>query len=315
MPKRIWMSLLLLSSLISLQACSSDDPAQPSNTPAWFEGLTWTALADFGAGSFPGASLEWADGAIYATRGFGDPEDLERSFWRYDPGADAWTRLADCIFDPYWGSCLTWTGGDKIYATMGNGTSAFYEYSISLDDWSRLADVPESGVRRGGRVHDWPGGGDFLYLIKPIAEVGDMNAPFFRYSIPGDEWTELSSMPGDLWDGNSFCWDGDEGFYCTNKDFQFWHYDIPSDNWSRQDNFPGAIALGGNSCNDGQGFIWTLEGDESDLIRLFDMQAREWTLGPMAPESAIWGATLIGDGESVYGLFGDGSTGFWRLGP
>ena len=75
MRKRIWMSLLLLTSLVAVQACSSDDPAEPSDDAPWFDGLTWTALADFEVGSFPGAALEWVDGAIYATRGFGDPEE------------------------------------------------------------------------------------------------------------------------------------------------------------------------------------------------------------------------------------------------
>jgi hypothetical protein len=317
MRQQIWTILLLLTALLALQGCSNDDPAETCCIPEWYEDLEWTALADFAEGSRRGAALEWADGALYALRGSADPGDaLDHSFWRYDPGSDAWTRLADATFEPLWAACLTWTGGDKIYAPQGNGTQEFYEYSISQDSWNHLADIPEWGVRRGGRILDWPGSGDFLYLVKPIEEDGVTNAPFFRYSISLDEWTDLSSMPGNLWNGNSFCWDGADGFYATNQALEFWHYDIPSDQWAAAEAFPGAaIELGGYLCYDEQGLIWASEGGGSDLIWIFDMGAEEWIVGPLAPEVANFGTTLVSDGESIYAFFGDASTGFWRLGP
>jgi len=169
---------------------------------------SWSdAPADPPAGMGDGASLVWTGGEfLYALRGeFYESLPLY-DFWRYSLTNDVWTTMADI---PAWpwnsgsggvgdGGSLLYVGfwlsnqTDYIYALSGNQAhpdgipdNRTYRYTISMNSWERLADLPFGvgyyvGCRLAyadghiyawqGAPSTWPNGGDDLasYLVKRV---------------------------------------------------------------------------------------------------------------------------------------------------
>ena len=161
--------------------------------------------ADPPAGMGDGASLVWTgDDFIYALRGEFHETTALYDFWRYSLTDDAWAAMEDIPADPHGGG----TGGvgdggsllyvgfwlsdytDYIYALSGNQVketpdNRTYRYTISMNSWERLADLPfvvgdYVGCRLGyaeghiyawqGTPSTWEGGGDDLaYYVFPCS--------------------------------------------------------------------------------------------------------------------------------------------------
>jgi len=299
---------LLLTGLVWLCSGCSSSSTSPSETVDWFLNATWVNLADFTGGSYLGGALEWdGDDSVYALRG-NDGED-GRQLWRYDISSDTWTQLADG-FSAYWSSCLAYTGGDHIYGLMGNGTSSFYRYTISTDDWDQMESFPESGVRRGARTLVWPGTGDYLYAIK-----GNETGTFARYSQSGDSWEYLTSIPEGVPYGGSICWGGGDYLYATAGDSSFYRYDIGSDSWNIMAPLPRAIDFGSNICFDGDRSLFMFRGAVDTGFWRYDITDDEWKTLEDTPGAVDSGGALASDGEAVYALPGGGSTEFWAFKP
>jgi hypothetical protein len=174
---------------------------------------SWSdAPADPLGGMGDGASLVWTGSFyLYALRG----EFLEGSplcdFWRYSLSGNTWTAIADIPADSHDGGAggvgdggsLLYIGfwlsnqTDYIYALSGNQAypepipdKRFYQYTISNDSWTRLANLPFGigyyvGNRLGyadghiyawqGAPSTWEGGGDDLaryeFPTPPTVEV------------------------------------------------------------------------------------------------------------------------------------------------
>ena len=169
--------------------------------------------ADPPAGMGDGASLVWTGGDfLYALRGEFDETTALYDFWRYSLTDDVWAAMADIPADPHDGGIggvgdggsLLYVGHwlstytDYIYALSGNQVNEIpdnraYRYTISMNSWERLADLPFKvgyyvGCRLGyadghiyawqGAPGTWTGGGDDLARYKldstpPI--IGDLN--------------------------------------------------------------------------------------------------------------------------------------------
>jgi len=154
-----------------------------------------TAVADPPAGMGDGASLVWTGGNyLYALRGEFDESSPLYDFWRYSLIDDVWSAMADVPAGPYNGGLggvgdggsLLYVGfwlskqTDRIYALSGNQVNEVpdnrtYRYTISVNSWERLADLPFEvgyyvGCRLGyadghiyawqGAPSTWTGGGD-----------------------------------------------------------------------------------------------------------------------------------------------------------
>jgi PKD repeat protein len=176
------------------------DPATNSwdNTPA-----------DPPAGMGDGASLVWTGGNfLYALRGEFDEGTPLDDFWRYSLTEDVWTTMDNIPAYPYDGGVggvgdggsLIYAGlwlpdyADYIFALSGNQVNEIpdnrtYRYTISMNSWERLADLPFKvgyyvGCRLGyangyiyaweGAPSTWTGGGDDLakYELPPAPVEG-----------------------------------------------------------------------------------------------------------------------------------------------
>ena len=162
--------------------------------------------ADPPAGMGDGASLVWTGGEfLYALRGEFEETTALYDFWRYSLTADVWAAMADIPADPrdsgiggvgdggsllYVGRWLS-TYSDYIYALSGNQVNEVrdnrtYRYTISMNSWERLADLPFEvgyyvGCRLGyadGHIYAWQGapstweggGDDVAYYVFPAPE-------------------------------------------------------------------------------------------------------------------------------------------------
>jgi len=158
------------------------------------------------AGMGDGASLVWTGGDfLYALRGEFYETSALYDFWRYSLTDDVWAAMADIPADPHDGGIggvgdggsLLYVGRwlstytDYIYALSGNQVretpdNRTYRYTISMNSWERLADLPfvvgdYVGCRLGyadghiyawqGTPGTWEGGGDDLaYYVFPAPE-------------------------------------------------------------------------------------------------------------------------------------------------
>lgn len=147
----------------------------------------WEPMADFPQSSVyrPGSTTLVADkdGHIYGVRG------NATQFHRYTPdgGKGSWSTLASYPGGgtTYYGAA-TYDGDDYIYYLRSNGSSAFYRYSISGNNWQTLANLPqttsygESIVIRQGKIY---------------ATAGVNSNKMYIYDIAGNNWVEGTAAP------------------------------------------------------------------------------------------------------------------------
>lgn len=124
-------------------------------------GNSWSTKTVTPEGVYRGAGLVKAGDYIYALQGYN-----RGGFWRYNETDNAWTRMKSLPVGSYYGGGLTYDGGDVIYAAVGGETDIysrqFYRYSISLDNWIRVADAPE--IMKSGGYIAWAGSS--LYALQ-----------------------------------------------------------------------------------------------------------------------------------------------------
>ena len=170
--------------------------------------------ADPPAGMGDGASIVWTYGDfLYALRGEFSESSPLYDFWRYSLTNDVWIAITDIPADPHDGGIggvgdggsLLYVGfwlldyTDYIFALSGNQVNEVpdnrtYRYTISINSWERLADLPFGvgyyvGCRLGyadghiyawqGAPSTWTGGGDDLA----------------RYALPIDSTSPIIGIP------------------------------------------------------------------------------------------------------------------------
>jgi len=179
---------------------------------------TWSdEPSDPPAGMGDGASLVWTGGdSLYLLRGEFDENSPLWDFWQYSLSGNVWTEMTDIPADAHSGGVggvgdggsLLYVGlwlsnqTDYVYALSGNQAypespvipdNRTYRYTISLNSWERLADLPFGvgyyvGCRLGyadGRIYAWQGapsswegsGDDLAYHVFQASEEQNNSTP------------------------------------------------------------------------------------------------------------------------------------------
>jgi len=152
---------------------------------------SWKVFADVPGPIGLGSSIEYdrTNDNIYVMQG---PYD---NLFCYDLNSGAWTQLRDSPAEVGDGSDME-LAGDNIYATRGDGFSAFWLYDIPSDSWTEYPLAPGS-VERGGDIA-YLGDGENIYLQR-----GYESNDFYRYSVTDNDWYTCQHTPKNADSGGS----------------------------------------------------------------------------------------------------------------
>jgi hypothetical protein len=238
---------------------------------------------------------------LYAFRGYN-----QKTFWRYDLAANAWTALANAPDRVKWGGSLAYDDGDYIYAFRGNNSSNFWRYSISANSWAAMAGAPGT-VGEGGALTYNNG---YIYALR-----GNDTKDFWRYDIFANTWTSRASTAENILKGGTLTSDGGNYIYSFQCETTraFWRYDIAADSWTLLADVPEILGAGAALAYDGSRYIYAQRGGYKDDFWRYDTVTDAWSFKADIPSVVGWGGALAFDGGSyVYALAGGYTQQFWR---
>jgi len=220
-----------------------------------------------------GASLTFARGSFPAGKVHCVKGNNSLEFWSYSPTGRPksypWIQKADI---PTGGTVVTvgssvaaaTVGGlPYVYLLKGSGTTEFYRYDITNDQWQTLAAAPAgpSGRPYGpGSVIAFDGA-DWIYALK-----GNATTEFFAYEVDSNIWftrAGLPSGPSGKPAGEGAGLIGRHGSaYALKGDSttEFWKYDADSNRWSVCADLPAGAS--GRPAGEGTGLTYTPNGDQ-----------------------------------------------------
>jgi N-acetylneuraminic acid mutarotase len=295
----------------------------------------WERMAEFPTGprgkrAKDGCCLAYAEGYIYALKGNNRCE-----FYQYDIAANAWTAKES--IPPIGasgkkkmvkkGASLAQADG-KLYATKGNNTVEFWEYSPSDKSypWLQKADVPTGAknVKEGtGAVAFTLGETTYVYLLK-----GSGTQEFYRYNTLSNAWQPMATAPAGLSgkpfkNGSCLAFDGTTIWALKGSYNEFFAYDIAFNTWTTKTSLPligssgrkkkvkdgaGIACLSGNwglshgfrptksgtvpEFQRSAGCLYVLKGGNTQEFWTYDLAADAWTQAEDIP---------LGDGKRVKG--------------
>jgi hypothetical protein len=278
---------------------------------------------------------------VYALKGNNTCE-----FYRYNTLTDAWVakesipalnRLSKKKAVKK-GSSLAFGTNGKLYATKGNGTLDFWEYSPGVGGpgsgvWLQKADVPIGAkrCREGvGAVAAKEGAVNYIYLLK-----GSGTFEFYRYNAGDNTWdATLPFAPGGLSgkaykNGSCLAYDGEDTIYCLKGSYnEFPAYSIQGKAWTTKNPLPLTAPPGTRKkkVKDGAGMAcygdaaYALKGGNTNEFWMFSSADQLWhvqTELPVGIKKVKGGGALTAapDVGALYAFRGNNTREFWRYGP
>jgi len=247
---------------------------------------TWAQKADAPLAFFGGSQLDGSGDLLFACQGrdiaSASTEHRSYKFLKYTISTDTWDLLADMpdyIRDSYErGNRLVYVASaNKVY--WGSYEDAYMRiYDVSLNTWpsSTSSRSPTTYMRNGGSIY-YPGSGDFIYCF-----TGENYYRFFKYSISGDAWTELSLPPfcrgyggndGDMFYPGS----GDFIYLCDGNYGYFARYSLSKNDWDLPVGPYSNYFVEYYSCFSGGADGDTLYSGGYDTFGRYNISARAWT--------------------------------------
>ncbi|MDZ7843608.1 MAG: hypothetical protein U5K99_07385 [Anaerolineales bacterium] len=213
------------------------------------------------------------------------------------------------------GGALEFTGGNNVYALMGNGSNTFKRYNPVSDSWIDIITIPWLFYWNSNAGDMTFAGGNSLYTFFPGYF---WLHPFYRYSTTTNSWYPLVDTPEQILPGAALVFAGGNDLYALRGGGRtFWHYDIGSNSWEDKKDLRGNTSAGQGAAlvYTGGNYIYALLGGNSNDFFRFDMTSGKkgkWESLANAPGPVSGGGSLAYySGDYIYALQG-GSRGFWR---
>jgi hypothetical protein len=219
-----------------------------------------------------GGALAYAGSRAYAFKGNNTSE-----FWAYDPGTNTWSEKPAVTGNKKvkgGAGMVSVPSRNQIYALKGNNTSEFLCYDLASEAW--LTRQPIGNVPAPGKAHAVKDGGSLTLAVENgdsviFAFKGGGTREFWRYSIAGDSWHYVDSVPygptkkTKVKDGAALVWNGANRIYAFKggKTAEFWAFGLaaPADTWLSMADIPGAkLVTTGGALGFGGGFCYALKG-------------------------------------------------------
>ncbi|MBM3323000.1 T9SS type A sorting domain-containing protein, partial [candidate division WOR-3 bacterium] len=157
---------------------------------------SWMQLADIPQGAGKkikgGSDLVYHDGKVYCLKG------ITSDFLAYDPTADTWTSLPsvpapNTKFDKGSWLCLDEAAG-KIYCHQAK-YHAYYAYDIAGGTWGAALKGMPTINSLGKKKKSKDGAGSDTLDKNIYAFKGGNTLEFWKYTINGDSWSQLTDIP------------------------------------------------------------------------------------------------------------------------
>ncbi len=256
----------------------------------------WTLKNPMPTGAKPVGDGGWLGWDFGTTRLFAARGNKQSDFYSYDVIGDSWTKKADWpdgteAKKPSKGAVGTAASNQDgtFFALKGNNTTAFWSYSVALDSWKQLRDIPlgtsKKKVKGGSDLVFVPGvtpEEDFVYCLK-----GGKNE-FYRYGVAADSWEELNPVPAPVqkYDKGSWLCLADSLIFCHQAKYQtLLAYNLNTRSWGMPlKPMPTLNSVGKKKkSKDGgagalhAGFIYALKGGNTQEFWKYDVGADSWT--------------------------------------
>ncbi len=232
------------------------------------------------------------------------------------------------------GGCITWVPPKYIYGLKGNRTTDFMRFDVDNQSWQMRESIPRPpwrwrsrAVKKGAAL--CYNGADVVYAVK-----GYNTTEFWKYSVGGDSWTELESVPRGVrgkrikyGSGLAFHPKGDSSFVWLLKGAnttEFLGYWIEGDTWIFHTNAPAGrrrkrYKAGSCVTTDNNGHVFALKARYNEFYR-YDIQTDYWdTLMPMPFDLGghrrkvkDGGALCYAGGDTIYAFKGGNTWQFYR---
>jgi N-acetylneuraminic acid mutarotase len=170
---------------------------------------SWSRAADMPAASAVGAAAV-VGGRLYIVAGCStfacDTASSASSVFRYDPRADAWTKVADYPQDEVQLGCAA--AGDGLVCAGGispvssNTSEATYQYSAGTDTWKRVADMPRATWGMA-----YAGVGGKLQLVGGVvpSDASETTNQAEEYDPTTNTWSDLPNATQAFYRGGAAC--------------------------------------------------------------------------------------------------------------
>ncbi len=262
----------------------------------------WSLKSPMPSGAKPigdGAWLGWDNSTtrLFAARGNKQPD-----FYSYDVVGDSWTAKTDWpdgteAKKPSKGAVGT-PGSNQdglFFALKGNNTTAFWTYSVALDSWKQLRDIPLGTSKKkvkGGSDLVYVSGAtpdeDYVYCLK-----GGKNE-FYRYGVAADSWEPLAPVPAPApkYDKGSWLCRADSLIFCHQSKYQtLLAFNLNTQTWGTPLTPMPTLNSAGKKkkSKDGgagafhAGFIYALKGGNTQEFWKYDVGADSWTEAETIP--------------------------------
>ena len=224
-----------------------------------------------------------------------------KGFYRYNPGTNKWTTLANAPINQGNNGGAAYVKG-KIYTVYTNNDTQMGVYDIATGTWSTITNPLALGT---GDITSHMGllylaEGDSFISYDPVAHTTQtLSSPPFSFT----EYGGLAPYKGKIY--------GQQG----NSDTGFAQYDIASDMWNTDDNLPSGGVLGA-AIDPVSGIFYAYGNYRDDLFYRYNTAQDHWLYTLAFPQHHLndGGMAYVSakDLQGIYATYGQGSSGFTR---
>lgn len=229
---------------------------------------------------------------------------------KYQVSTKRWSRLPDvpCL---YYGGLVH--SGSKLFVFCGNATKIGYKFDVGSNNWTQIADAPNT-LTTGGSQPAVYNGSDAIYVLRGVG-----TQTLYKYTIATNTWTTESSAVGPtIANGNgvgaSITYDGSDYLYVLsgNTSNLFYRYKISTSSWVGLSPVPEGVYNGSGSVYN-NGKIYVTSGSNNTAMYVYDVATNTWGPGSFAASQINNGGAIVkGPGNSIYATQGNYTYTFWK---